>query len=177
MIERMYILCLIIIIKSEVWTITHCIGLGHETMVSAACLFMFLLIISVYFCINLYTNNCDDTIGNRACRLFPISHIIMDTSSYLTHWGRVTLICVSKLTIIGWDNGLSPDRRQAIIWTIAGILSIGPSGTTLSEILIAIQIFSFKKMHLKMSSGKWRPSCCLGLNVLKMTYHLHSICS
>ena len=37
-----YILCLIIIIKSEVWTITHCLGLGHETMVSAVCLFTFL---------------------------------------------------------------------------------------------------------------------------------------
>ena len=83
----------------------------------------------------------------------------------LTHWGRVTHICVSKLTIIGSDNGLSPDRRQAIIWTNAGILSIGPLGTKLSEILIAIHIFSFKKMHLKMSSGKWQPSC-LGLNVL-----------
>ena len=38
-----YILfCLIIIIKSEVWTIIHCIGLGHETMVCAVCLFIFL---------------------------------------------------------------------------------------------------------------------------------------
>ena len=27
-------------------------------------------------------------------------------------------------TIIGSDNGLSPDRRQAIIWTKAGILLI-----------------------------------------------------
>ena len=44
MIERMYILCLIIIIKSEVWTITHCIGLGNETMVSAVCLSIFLYI-------------------------------------------------------------------------------------------------------------------------------------
>ena len=43
----------------------------------------------------------------------------------LTHWGRVTHICVSKLTIIGSDNGLSPGRRQAIIWTNAGILLIG----------------------------------------------------
>ena len=32
MIERIYILCLIIIIKSEVWIITHCLGLGHETL-------------------------------------------------------------------------------------------------------------------------------------------------
>ena len=42
MIERIYILCLIIIIKSEVWTSTHCLGLGHETMVCAVCLSIFL---------------------------------------------------------------------------------------------------------------------------------------
>ena len=29
----------------------------------------------------------------------------------LTHWGRVTHICVSKLTTIGSDNGLPPGRR------------------------------------------------------------------
>ena len=37
-----FVLCLIIIIKSEVWTITHCLGLGHETMVCAVCLSVFL---------------------------------------------------------------------------------------------------------------------------------------
>ena len=37
------LLCLIIIIKSEVWTIIHCLGLGHETLVCAVCLFIFLL--------------------------------------------------------------------------------------------------------------------------------------
>ena len=42
----------------------------------------------------------------------------------VTHWGRVTNICVSELTIIGSDNGLWPGRRQAIIWTNAGILLI-----------------------------------------------------
>ena len=82
--------------------------------------------------------------------------------AYLTHWGRVTHICVGKLTIIDSDNGLSPGRRQAIIWTNAGILIIEPSGTNFDEILIGIHMFSFKKMHLKMSSGKWRP--CSGLN-------------
>ena len=81
----------------------------------------------------------------------------------LTPWGRVTHVCVNKLTIIGSDHGLSPGRHQAIIWTNAGILLIGPLGTNFSEILIGIQTFSFKKMHLKMSSGKWRPFC-LGLN-------------
>ena len=83
----------------------------------------------------------------------------------LTHWGRVTYICVSKLTSIGSDNGLSPGWRQAIIWTNVGILFIETLGTNFSEISIEIHTFSFKKMHVKMSSGKWRP-CCLGLNVL-----------
>ena len=85
----------------------------------------------------------------------------------LTHWGRVTHICVSKLTIIGADNGLSPGRRQAIIWTNVGILLIGPLGTNVNEISIQIHAFSFKKFHLKMSSGKCRPFC-LGLNVLSV---------
>ena len=83
----------------------------------------------------------------------------------LTHWGRVTHIYVSKLIAIGSDNGLSPGRRQAIIWTNAGILLIGTLGTNFSEILIEIRIFSFKKMGLKVSSAKRRPFC-LGLNVL-----------
>ena len=34
---------------------------------------------------------------------------------HLTHWGWVMHLCVSKLTIIGSDNDLSPGRRQAII--------------------------------------------------------------
>ena len=83
----------------------------------------------------------------------------------LTHWGWVTHICVSKLTVIGSDNGLSPGRRQAIIWTNAGIFLIGTIGTNFSKILSKIHTFSFKKMQLKMSSAKWRPFC-LGLNVL-----------
>ena len=57
----------------------------------------------------------------------------------------MTHICVGKLTIIGSDNDLSPDRRQAIIWTNAGILLIGTIGTNFSEILSEINIFSFKK--------------------------------
>ena len=88
----------------------------------------------------------------------------------------MTHICVSKLTIIGSDNGLSPERRQAIIRTNAGILLIGPLGTNFSEILIETQTFSLKKIHLKMSSAQ----CCsfrLGLNVLMnccfhLTYHV-----
>ena len=73
--------------------------------------------------------------------------------------------CVSKLTSIDSDNGLSPGRRQAIVWTNDGISIIGPVETNFSEILIGIQTISFKKMRWKMSSTKWRP-VCLGLNEL-----------
>ena len=60
----------------------------------------------------------------------------------LTHWGRVTHICASKITIIGSDYGVLPSRR-----------SLG-----------------MKKMHLKiMSSAKWR-QFCLGLDVSRKTY-------
>ena len=84
----------------------------------------------------------------------------------LTHWGRAMHICVRNLTIIGSDDGLSPGRRNAIIWTNAGILLIGPLGTNFSEILIKIHTFSFKKMHFRMSFGKWQ-LFYLSLNVLK----------
>ena len=82
----------------------------------------------------------------------------------LTHWGQVMDIRVSKLNITCSDNGLSPGQCQAIIWTNAGILLIGPLGTTSSETLIKIHTFSFSKMHLKTSSGKMvfilsRPWC------------------
>ena len=77
-------------------------------------------------------------------------------------------ICVGNLTIIGSDNGLSPGLRQAIIWTNAGILLIGPLETNFSEYLIEIQTFSFKKKHLKVSSAKLRPFC-LGLNEFCLT--------
>ena len=96
-------------------------------------------------------------------------------SIYSTHWGRVTHICVIKLTIIGSDNGLSPSRRQAIIWTDVRILLIGPLGTNCSELLIEIIISSFKKMRLKVSSGQWRP-LCLCLNVLTSFTFISRVC-
>ena len=110
----------------------------------------------------------------------------------LTHWGRVTHICVSDLTSIGSDNGLSSGRRQAIIrnnadnglartrrqaiiWTNAGILLIRPLGTNFSEFLVEILIFSFKKLRLKVSSVKRRPFC-LGLNDLTLWVRAIHIC-
>ena len=68
-------------------------------------------------------------------------------------------MCVGNLTIICSDNGFSPGRRQAIIRTNTGLLLTVPLGPNFGEILIEIHTFSFKKMHLNMSSGKWRLFC------------------
>ena len=91
----------------------------------------------------------------------------------LTHWGRVTHICVSRLTITGSDKGLLPGRCHPIIWTNAGILLIGLLRTNFGEKLIEILTFSFTKMRLKVSSAKWRPFC-LGLNVLTLLQRTRS---
>ena len=115
----------------------------------------------------------------RACQFDNILCLLWQWGShifYLTHWGRVTHICVSRLTITGSDNGLSPGQRQAIIWTNAGILLIGPLGTNFSENVIEILAFSFKNMRLKVSSAKWRPFC-LGLSVLRAKDNIFSVLS
>ena len=75
----------------------------------------------------------------------------------------MTHICVGNLTIICSDNGLSPSRRQAIIWTIAGILLIGLVGTIFSEILIECIYFhkenAFEKVVCKMTAILSRLQC------------------
>ena len=101
---------------------------------------------------------------NVFCKMAAILSLTVST-----HWGRRTHLCVSKLTNIGSDNGLSPSRRQAIIWTNAGILLTGPLETNFSEIFIKIHIISFKKMLLKVLSGEWQPFCLslIVLNTIK----------
>ena len=101
---------------------------------------------------------------NRACHSSGHYWNYYPSALSLTDWGQLTHTCISKLTMIGSYNGLSPDRRQAIIWTNAGILLIWPLGTKFRQILRIILISSFKKIHLKMSSAKYQPFCH-GLNV------------
>ena len=95
----------------------------------------------------------------------PSTDLTVELMNHLTHWGRATHRCVCKLTIIGPDNGLAPDRHQVIIWINSGIWLIRTLGTSFSEIVSEIDSFSFKKIPLKMSFGKWRPFC-LGFNGL-----------
>ena len=76
---------------------------------------------------------------------------------WLTHLPQCRIYAPVNRVSIGSDNGLSPIRRQSIILTNAGLLSIGPLRTNVIEILIKIQNFSFTKMHLKITSAKRRP--------------------
>ena len=109
---------------------------------------------------NKHSEPCAYLVGCTVLDITYGEHVMI-----LNHWGRVTHICVSRLTTIGSDNGLSPGRHQAVIWTDAALLLTRPLEINFSEILIKIRIFSFKKIRFKMSSGKW---ClfCLGLNEL-----------
>ena len=88
----------------------------------------------------------------------------------LTHWGRETHLCVVKLTIIASDNGLSPGRRQAIIWTNAGILLIGPLGTNFNEVnrnsYIFIQENAPENVVCEMASILSRPQCVNDLSMI-----------
>ena len=71
-------------------------------------------------------------------------------------------ICIGKLTILGSDNGLSPGRRQAILWTNAEVFLVGLSGKNFSEILIKIQTFLLKNTFenvCEMVSISSRPEC------------------
>ena len=66
---------------------------------------------------------------------------------------------VSEVTIIGSDNCLSPGRRQAIIWNNAENIITCTIRNKLQRTLNRNWYFSFKKIQLKMESGKWRPLC------------------
>ena len=104
-------------------------GLGEGYHIYLICSFVFFL----QYCIN-----NDFFILLSKIYILYVLFIIGWCKLLLTHWGRVKHICVNKLTIISSDNGLTPGRRQAIIWTNAGILLIGPLATNFSEIVIKI---------------------------------------
>ena len=84
----------------------------------------------------------------------------------LTHWGRVTHICLSKLTIIDSDNGLSPSRRQAIVWTSDGILLIYPHWNANQNSYILIQENAIENIVRKMAAILSRPQCVKHLELV-----------
>ena len=92
-------------------------------------------------------------------------------NDYEAEW--LTGASVSEPTVCS-DNCLSHARCKAIIWTNAGLLFIGLLGTNFSEILIAAQKTSLKKMYLEISTKcrLW----CLGLSVLTIQVPVEYIC-
>ena len=112
-------------------------------------------IASKYYPIKTKPTTCTQPYEWMACTQFHNKKKIANI--YLYNFLRPN-VCVSKFTIIA-------GRRQAIIWTNDGILLIRHLGTNFNEIIIKIYIFSFKKIHLKLSSGYWHPFC-VSLNVI-----------
>ena len=107
--------------------------------------------------------------NSQVCRLLRSNTVYhtFQMGSTARHWR--TFIHWASFHKLSWKNSYNRKiwqtcRRQAIIWFNAGILLIRTLGTNFSEILSKIHTFPFKKIHLKASSGKWRPFC-LGLNV------------
>ena len=95
------------------------------------------------------THQSSDPLQFSRSRPYFLHSSYIDTLKILTHWCRVTHICVGKLIMIGSDNGLSLDRHRAIIWTNFGLLSIGPLRTYFNETIIVIVKFRWIKCTWK----------------------------
>ena len=112
---------------------------------------------SVTIVLTWFSRNIPITAVEGQIKLRPREfHVCLNQNSMaVILWGRVTHKCVSKLTIIGSDNGLASTDDWILLCRTLGI--------HFSEILMEINKFSFKKMHLKLSPAKWR-LIRLGLN-------------
>ena len=80
-------------------------------------------------------------------------------------------ICVNKLAVIGSDNGLSPGRRQTVIWTNAGILLFVTLGTNFTETW-STSIF-IQEMHWKChleNGGHFVSASMCWMNVVLTKY-------
>ena len=79
---------------------------------------------------------------------------------------------------IGIDQATSHYLKQWCLdyWRIYASLGLSdvirPLGTNFNAVLIEIQIFSFRKLHLIISYAKWQPFC-LSLNMLRLKQGPH----
>ena len=78
-------------------------------------------------------------------------------------------MCVANLTMIVLDNGLSPDRRQAITWTNAGILLIGPLRTNFSDVFI-------KNLIIFIQENAFENVVCETAAILSRLQWVNTIC-
>ena len=89
---------------------------------------------------------------------FKLLWIVYWYSTRLTHWGRVTHICVNKLTIISSDNGLSPSHYlnqcwEIVVWTTRNLLKWNPNRNP----YIFIQENAFENVVWEMAAILSRP--------------------
>ena len=108
---REYTLCLIIIIKSEVWTITHCLGLGHETMVCVVCLSILLRMthFTIIHSIFPYLRNTTDDMTNR--------YLFGPIDAYMRPWTGSSLVQLMPSRLFGPLENWSHHRNNG--WVIA----------------------------------------------------------
>ena len=105
----------------------------------------------------------------------PCKHMCSDYQLFFTHWGRVTHICVSKLTIMGPDNGLSPGRHHHLNQCWNNVNST--LGNKLQWNLNRNSNNFIHENAFESVVWKWRPFClgpnefgCLHLGQWPMTY-------
>ena len=70
---------------------------------------------------------------------------VIKNTDQLNHWGRVTHICVSRLTIIGSDNGY---RNWYQDWGHCGESSQVVGDTTMAEIEVSILFYHDASKHI-----------------------------
>ena len=76
------------------------------------------------------------------------------TPARVTYQSLVTHICVKNKPIIGWDNGMSPVCYQAIVWTNAGWLIVGPM--EFAELCKQYFVYIFRiEKYIKEPAGKY----------------------
>ena len=103
MIVRICVPHLIIIIKLEVWPVCHCLGLDHETMVCAVCLFIFLWKKWLHLCYIITASDGTQSLSNEIVSLL---HKSIDTSLF------ITILCAS-FTQVTWPDLYSPTNCNA----------------------------------------------------------------
>ena len=104
--SRECVLHLIIIIKPEVWIINHCLGLGHETMVCAVCLTMFLWSLNMTLLIASLVNS-------RATLAIDLNVLMFRHIRQLFHWPCILLDGRN----LGWRIILEIDVLYLSIWS------------------------------------------------------------
>ena len=58
------------------------------------------------------------TMMDQFAKFYMFQCVILVSDDCLTHWGRVTHMCLGNLTIIGSDNGLAPNHYLNQCWNI-----------------------------------------------------------